>query len=134
MRRAFEDTRFMPISLKELSSLECSVTLLTDFEPAANALDWEIGTHGLRISFTSNGRRYGSTYLPDVAKDQGWTKEETVVSLMRKAGWGGHRSEWKRVALHVVRYQGRRVGLSYQQWREWRDWVEETGRDSSILV
>lgn len=68
--------------------------MLTNFEPCADALDWDLGTHGLRISFTYRGRRYGSTYLPDVAVEQGWTKDQTVESLMRKAGWdgAGHRS------------------------------------------
>lgn len=88
-------------------------------------MDWEIGTHGLRISFTYHGRRYGSTYLPDVAKEQGWTKEETLVSLMRKAGWSGRKDDWCKVELNVVRYQGRQVRLSYREWMEWREWVEE---------
>lgn len=93
-------------------------------------MDWEIGKHGLRINFMHNNRRYGSTYLPDVAREQGWTKEETMISLMRKAGWSGRRDDWRRVAeLTVIRYQGRRTSLSYDGWREWRDWVEETGRD-----
>ncbi|KAF2400125.1 hypothetical protein EJ06DRAFT_582679 [Trichodelitschia bisporula] len=126
---ALDDTRFNPVSARELPSLECSVTLLTDFEPAADAMDWEIGKHGLRISFTYHGRRFGATYLPDVAKEQGWTKEETLVSLMRKAGWGGRSSEWSKVNLQVIRYQGRKASLDYKTWREWRDWVEETGRD-----
>lgn len=121
---ALEDTRFNPISRAELPTLECGVTLLTDFEPAADPLDWTLGTHGLRISFTHHGRRYGSTYLPDVAKEQGWTKEETLVSLMRKAGWNGHRDEWKKVELGVVRYQGRQVKLEQTEWEEWRRWVE----------
>lgn len=82
---AFDDTRFHPISAHELASLECAVTLLTHFEPVDDALDWHIGVHGLRISFSDKGRRYGSTYLPDVAREQGWSKEETLVSLMRKA-------------------------------------------------
>ncbi|KAF2664346.1 hypothetical protein BT63DRAFT_429844, partial [Microthyrium microscopicum] len=119
----------MPITQKELPSLQCSITLLTDFEPASDAMDWDIGTHGLRISFHANGRRYGSTYLPDVAAEQGWTKEETLVSLMRKAGWSGHRADWKKVELKVVRYQGKRASLSYQEWRDWRNWLEATGRD-----
>lgn len=128
--RAFDDSRFVPITLRELPSLECGVTLLTDFEPISRPFDWEIGKHGLRISFTWNGRRYGATYLPDVAREQGWTKEDTIVSLMRKAGWTGRREEWERVQdLNVVRYQGRRATLGYNGWREWRDWVEETGRE-----
>jgi AMMECR1 domain-containing protein len=64
-----------------------------------------------------------------VAKEQGWTKEETMVSLMRKAGWSGRKDDWRKVELHVVRYQGRQVRLRYTEWREWRDWVaEEMGK------
>jgi uncharacterized protein (TIGR00296 family) len=129
---AFEDTRFAPIAKRELPSLECSVTLLTDFEPIADPMDWEIGQHGLRISFTHTHRRYGATYLPDVAREQGWTKDETMVSLMRKAGWDGRRGDWRSVSnLTVVRYQGSKSSLGYREWHEWRDWVEETGRDKS---
>lgn len=123
--RAFDDTRFNPISARELPTLSCAVTLLTNFEPASGPMDWTLGTHGLRISFTIHGRRYGATYLPDVASEQGWTKEETLVSLMRKAGWSGRKEEWRKVELNVVRYQGKKVELGYGEWKEWRDWVEE---------
>lgn len=126
---AFDDTRFSPITARELATLECAVTLLTDFEPASSPMDWSIGTHGLRISFTYHGRRYGSTYLPDVAREQGWTKEDTLVSLMRKAGWTGRKDDWKKVELTVVRYQGKKVALGYKEWKEWRDWVEEEMAD-----
>lgn len=126
---AFDDTRFSPITARELASLEVAVTLLTDFEPAASPLDWTIGTHGLRISFTYHGRRYGSTYLPDVAREQGWTKEETLVSLMRKAGWSGRKDDWRKVELSVVRYQGKKIALEYGEWKEWRQWVEEEMAD-----
>jgi len=122
---AFDDTRFSPISTRELPTLSCAVTLLTDFEPVDDVMDWEIGTHGLRISFQEKGRRYGSTYLPDVASEQGWTKEEALVSLMRKAGWSGKKSDWNKVALKVTRYQGKKVALSWGEWRSWRDWVDE---------
>ncbi|KAF1977202.1 hypothetical protein BU23DRAFT_551120 [Bimuria novae-zelandiae CBS 107.79] len=121
---ALEDTRFNPITAKELPTLECGVTLLTNFEPISDSMDWEVGKHGLRISLTYHGRRYGSTYLPDVAKEQGWTKEETLVSLMRKAGWNGRKDEWRKVELSVVRYQGQQVRLGYREWSEWREWVE----------
>lgn len=124
---AFDDTRFSPITLRELPTLQCAVTLLTHFEPTPNndPLDWDIGTHGLRLSFTYHGRRYGSTYLPDVAREQGWTKEETLVSLMRKAGWSGRKDDWQKVGLKVVRYQGEKVALDYKEWKEWREWVEQ---------
>ncbi|KAK3953268.1 AMMECR1 domain-containing protein [Pseudoneurospora amorphoporcata] len=121
---ALQDTRFHPISWAELPSLQVAVTLLTDFEPAADAMDWELGKHGLRISFVYRGRRYGATYLPDVAPEQGWTKEETVVSLMRKAGWEGNKSRWREVELRVVRYQGKKEKLGYEEYKAWRDWVD----------
>ncbi|KAI0104710.1 AMMECR1 domain-containing protein [Nemania sp. FL0031] len=121
---AIHDTRFDPISKREVPSLEVAVTLLTDFEDCDDAMDWELGTHGIRISFVDRGRRYGATYLPDVAPEQGWTKEETLVSLMRKAGWGGRRERWRDVDLKVVRYQGKKESLQYPEYKHWRDWVE----------
>jgi len=124
---ALEDTRFNPISKAELPHLQVAVTLLTDFEDAADAFDWELGKHGLRISFVDRGRRYGATYLPDVAVEQGWTKEETVVSLMRKAGWGGRKDKWQEVEMKVVRYQGKKNKLEYAEFKKWRDWVEKQG-------
>ncbi|CAE7210383.1 hypothetical protein CFE70_009297 [Pyrenophora teres f. teres 0-1] len=126
---AFDDTRFAPITARELPTLEVAVTLLTNFESVEDPMDWEIGTHGLRISFTDKGRRYGSTYLPDVALEQGWNKEEALVSLMRKAGWGGRKADWKKVGVKVVRYQGKKVALGWGEWRSWRDWVDEEMAD-----
>ena len=112
------------MSARELASLEVAVTLLTDFEDAEDAMDWELGTHGLRLSFSHHGRRYGSTYLPDVAVEQGWGKEETVVSLMRKAGWMGRKDKWRDVDLKVVRYQGRKETCEWADYKAWREWVD----------
>ncbi|KAK6505228.1 hypothetical protein TWF481_007145 [Arthrobotrys musiformis] len=124
---AFDDTRFNPIDRKELSSLECGVSILTDFEPAAHPLDWTLGTHGLRISFTYHGRRLGATYLPDVPVEQGWTKEETLLSLMRKAGYGGKSLDLQKVVLQVTRYKGTKSSVSYEEYKEFKEFVEEQG-------
>ncbi|KAF8541941.1 AMMECR1 domain-containing protein [Trichophaea hybrida] len=111
------DTRFDPITTRELPRLECGVTLLTNFEPAVDAMDWTLGTHGLQIDFVYHHRRMGATYLPDVPEEQGWTKEETLVSLMRKAGWTGKRDEWRKVALRVTRYRGSKATVSYGDYQ-----------------
>src|SRR5205814_2773971 len=105
---AIRDVRFPPVEPDELPGLEVAVTLLTDFEECDDPMDWTLGLHGLRISFSHHGKKYGSTYLPDVATEQCWTKEETLVSLMRKAGWMGRKDKWQAVDLRCVRYQGKK--------------------------
>lgn len=129
--------------MSQLPHLSCSLTLLSNFEPCADALDWELGTHGIRISFIYRNRRYGATYLPDVAVEQGWTKEETIESLMRKAGWSGsstgvarrilrgsnasgtNSKPWEEVSdFKTTRYQGLGASADYSDWQEWRKWVE----------
>lgn len=122
---AIHDSRFSPITLRELPSLQVAVTLLTDFEDASDPLDWELGTHGIRISFVHHGRRYGATYLPDVAVEQGWDKEDTIQSLMRKAGYVGSKSRWREMGIKVVRYQGKKVACEYEEYKAWREWADE---------
>ncbi len=146
---AFDDTRFSPIPLSLVPSLSCSLTLLANFEPCSHAMDWALGTHGLRISFTYKNRRHGATYLPDVAVEQGWNKEEALESLMKKAGWDGSYSHgmarrllrgsgrlpeqrpskpWDEVNdFRAVRYTGLKSSASYSEWKDWRDWVEAQG-------
>jgi len=48
---AFKDSRFKRITEDELETLECAISLLTDFEDATSYLDWTIGVHGISISF-----------------------------------------------------------------------------------
>ncbi|KAH7342238.1 AMMECR1 domain-containing protein [Rhexocercosporidium sp. MPI-PUGE-AT-0058] len=128
---ALEDTRFSPISKSELPSLEVCVTLLTDFEDTADQLDWDLGVHGLKIAFYVKNRRYGSCYLPDVAVEQGWTKEETIVSLMRKAGWTGRRDKWREVTdFKGTRFQGKAESLRWEEYWKWRQWAIKAGKES----
>ncbi|CRK46679.1 hypothetical protein BN1723_007188, partial [Verticillium longisporum] len=123
---ALHDTRFPPVAASELPTLEVAVTLLTDFEDCGDAMDWTLGVHGLRISFAAKGRRYGATYLPDVAVEQEWTKEETLVSLMRKAGWTGRKETWQEVELKVVRYQGKKESLEYEEYKKWHGFASRS--------
>lgn len=122
---ALQDSRFPPIRKPELPTLQVAVTLLTDFEEVDDVYDWEIGVHGIRLSFHDRGRRYGSTYLPDIASEQGWTKDETLFSLIRKAGWMGSRSKWKDLDLKVTRYQGKKLSLDYSDYKKWRSSVKQ---------
>lgn len=121
---ALKDDRFWPVKASELPRLSVAVTLLTDYEDMADPMDWQLGLHGLRIYFSWRGESCSSTYLPDVAPENDWTKEETIESLMRKGGWDAPRgSSWTDVKLRCVRYQGRKKRLDYPEYRAWRDWV-----------
>ena len=115
---ALHDSRFPAIKTRELAA----VTLLTDFAEVDDPYDWVVGVHGVRLSFHDRGRRYGSTYLPDVASEQGWTKEEALYSLVRKAGWSGGRAKFEDLDLKVTRYQGKKATASYKEYKAWKDW------------
>ena len=87
--------------------------------------------HGIRIAFTSGGKRYNATYLPDVAVEQGWNKEEALASLMKKSGWRsrGREAGWRDIkgGFDVVRYEGKKASLGWEEWSRWRDWVRSMG-------
>ncbi|GFZ11241.1 AMMECR1 family [Actinidia rufa] len=115
---ALRDRRFPPIQAKELPSLECTVSILTDYETALHYLDWEIGQHGIIIEFTDpdyNTRR-NATYLPEVAAHEGWTKTETIDSLMRKAGYNGTITESLRKRVRLTRYQSTLFTMHYSEY------------------
>lgn len=88
------------------------VSLLTHFEDADDALDWEFGTHGIRISFSVSSRRYSATYLPDVPPEHFVSKEQTLESLVRKAGYTGSKN-WSELQIKLVRYQSSKAEIGY---------------------
>lgn len=114
---ALQDRRFNPIDAGELEYLDCTVSLLTNFESGLAWNDWEVGTHGMIIEFEdpSSGRSYSATYLPEVAHQQGWTKEECIDSLVQKAGYYG-KAEKIRKLVRLTRYQSSLYTLTYQEY------------------
>ncbi|KAL3680830.1 hypothetical protein R1sor_023786 [Riccia sorocarpa] len=114
---ALRDRRFPPIQAREIPNLECTVSLLTDYETASNYLDWEIGKHGMILEFTdSNSIRHSATYLPEVAAQEGWTKQESVDSLVRKAGYMGPITESLRRRFRITRYQSSLYTMHYSDY------------------
>ncbi|CAG8667916.1 22267_t:CDS:2 [Dentiscutata erythropus] len=116
---AIHDKRFSPITARELSHLTCGVSLLTNFEDAEDYLDWEIGVHGIWIEFVDDyNRRRTATYLPEVAEEQGWTKEETIDSLLRKSGYNGRITDRIRNRVALTRYQSAKFVITYDEYIE----------------
>lgn len=53
------------MSLNEVNrDLSVYVSLLVDFEEGKDALDWEVGKHGIIIKANYKGEYYSATFLP----------------------------------------------------------------------
>jgi AmmeMemoRadiSam system protein A len=78
---AFEDTRFLPVTLAEAQQLEVSLSILSPLK-AVRAQEVEIGTHGVLIS--QHGRR--GLLLPQVPLEHGWDRNTFLEETCRKAG------------------------------------------------
>jgi len=115
---ALNDRRFSPVNAHELPLLHCTVSLLTNFEVASSLDDWTIGPHGVLIDYVDpNGQARTAVYLPDVIPEQGWSKAETVDSLVRKSGYTGQISESLRAQIKLTRYQSTKCTVSYDKWK-----------------
>ncbi len=69
---AKEDPRFSHIQLSELEELEIDISALSPLQKIDDPLNFELGRHGIYITKdSSNG-----CFLPQVATETGWTKEE----------------------------------------------------------
>jgi len=115
---ALKDTRFSPVAHHEVSRLECAVSLLCEFEPAKDAYDWEIGKHGIIIDFADpkSGSHRSATYLPEVASEQEWDRDEALMSLIKKAGFKGSVTDDLIHNIKLTRYQSSIHHLPYKEY------------------
>ena len=93
---AFEDPRFMPVTRDELDDIDIEISVLTPMRRIQNLDEFELHRHGIYIR---KGYRSG-TFLPQVADEVNWTKEEFVSHCAQdKAGigWDG----WRDAELYV---------------------------------
>lgn len=90
-----------------------------NYEDCDDAYDWVIGVHGILVKFEVRGTHYNATYLPEVAYEQGWTQEQTVRSLIRKAGYYGSPNEVlspSNDSFQCIRYQSSKEYLTYDDY------------------
>nr|XP_034969565.1 AMME syndrome candidate gene 1 protein isoform X1 [Zootoca vivipara] len=114
---ALKDSRFPPMTRDELPRLFCSVSLLTNFEDVCDYLDWEVGVHGIRIEFINEkGSKRTATYLPEVAKEQGWDHIQTIDSLLRKGGYKAPITNDFRKTIKLTRYRSEKMTMSYTEY------------------
>lgn len=79
---AFEDPRFPALSPSEYPRVSVEITVLTPMRPIVSVEEIEIGRHGV---YLAKGWQQ-AVFLPQVATEQGWDREELLANLCRKAG------------------------------------------------
>ena len=78
---AFSDPRFPPLRQEEFNEIHLEISVLSPFVPC-RPLDVVPGRHGV---YLVRGFRSG-VFLPQVAPEQGWDREELLENLCGKAG------------------------------------------------
>ncbi len=76
------DMRFTPVSEDELSDLEIDISVLSPIKKITGPEKFIPGKHGIIIRMLGSG----AVFLPQVATEQGWNREETLCHLCKKAG------------------------------------------------
>ena len=82
MNAAIRDRRFPPLKKAELKDMELEISILSGLRPVSRAKDIEVGRHGLLLK---KGGAQG-LLLPQVATENGWSRDEFLRQLSRKAG------------------------------------------------
>ena len=82
MDSAFSDPRFPPLSPSELEECTIEISLLTKPIEISSFESFILHCDGIILSLS--GRR--AVFLPQVADETGWTKEEMLSALSLKAG------------------------------------------------
>ena len=93
---AFEDPRFPKLQHEELEDIEIEISVLTPMRRIQSIEEFQLHRHGIYIR---KGWQSG-TYLPQVADEVNWTKEEFISHCSHdKAGlgWDG----WRDAELYV---------------------------------
>ncbi|KAL8593820.1 hypothetical protein ACOMHN_064017 [Nucella lapillus] len=109
---AIRDRRYAAISMQEVPELVCSLSILLRFEQAQHCFDWEVGVHGIRIFLQTPQGTLSSTFLPEIASDNGWTQLQTIDELLKKAGCGQPVTPDVLSSLRLVRYRTEKVTVT----------------------
>jgi AmmeMemoRadiSam system protein B/AmmeMemoRadiSam system protein A len=89
LQAAFEDPRFNPVTVQELPDLEIEISVLTPMKPVSGPEAIVVGRDGVLLQ--KGGR--SAVFLPQVAPEQGWGRDEMLENLSLKAGLSG--SAWR---------------------------------------
>ena len=79
---AFQDSRFEPVTEKELKDIDIEISVLTPLRKISNTEEIEVGKHGIYII----KGLYSGLLLPQVATEYGWDRKTFLEHTCTKAG------------------------------------------------
>lgn len=82
LQAAFNDRRFFPVTLDELEEIDIEISLLTPYKPIKSANDIVLGQDGVALKKGN----HQAVFLPQVASEQEWNRNELLDNLCKKAG------------------------------------------------
>lgn len=82
MHAAFSDSRFNPLAASELKDIEIEISVLTPMKPVPSPNDIVVGRDGVVLQKSGKS----GVFLPQVATEQGWNRNELLDNLCVKAG------------------------------------------------
>lgn len=86
---ALDDPRFLPVTDSELGALEVEVSVLEPPVKLPDPAGFEAGRHGIVVERGMSR----ALLLPQVATEMGWSAEQMLDAVCRKAGLAG--SAWR---------------------------------------
>ncbi len=98
---AFEDPRFPPVEKSEYPGLSVEVTVLSPMRLISGVDEIKVGLHG--VYMTKGG--HSAVFLPQVAGEQGWSRDELLDNLCYKAGLSP--SAWRSSDTRFQVFEGR---------------------------
>jgi len=93
---AMHDPRFSPVRSAELPEITVDVSVLSPIRDIPGLDAFKLGQHGIILGMG----QARAVFLPEVATEQGWTKEETLAYLSQKAGLSA--DAWRKGAKFQV--------------------------------
>jgi len=82
LQAAFNDGRFRPVTADELHEIEIEISVLTPLREVSGAAEIVVGRDG--VVLVKDG--HSAVFLPQVATEQKWNREEMLDNLCAKAG------------------------------------------------
>jgi AmmeMemoRadiSam system protein A len=82
LQAAFNDRRFRPVTEDDWKNISIEISALTPYQKIDSPDKIVIGRDGVLI----RKQGYSAVYLPQVAPEQGWNRDEMLQHLCEKAG------------------------------------------------